>query len=571
MEEKEFKFNIPIDVVKGRKDGEWRIGGIASDENSPDLQGERVLVDGLDTSYLLQRGSFNWDHGKDPGDIIGEIDIANKHDNKKLYVEGFLYPDVKKAREVHDLLQSLKSSESKRKLGLSVEGKIRERDESGKVIKKAWIKNVAVTYHPVNQGTWVDFLKSIDGADIQFENSMPIKAEITSEIPEPPIEKSEEKVEMGSSGEVPVEVKSDEVPKEIKQDKKVYEHIGITPEQKESNPAAGQSGPTPSEEQLDGEKIKEVQKSEGVAPGGEGSPSGVGLHAGTDVASTSGGVSGSALRGQDLEKDEKTTTFKIDQKTNGGIVSKSQVVEFLREKFGKSAEKVADIIFARNEKRNQMIELIKSSDKVASAVADYILKAIQIKGYVRTRRGKMERVSPYSKEIQHELHRVATMNDNALINRIDKITKPEKLVHFYAALKEKGKDILAEIAIKRGKHLGLTRGDFEKVKGIVEGYDEVGRVESNKGQKFVDFRKDITFTRKPQTLSDVRSAVFDKKDFELIRELPSFNITSTDVPSQNPVKPHFNLYVLKHKELGDFLVNTEGYDYPRYMVSIEKQ
>lgn len=99
--ERDWSAWIPLSVVKSSK-GDMRIGGIASDEESPDLQGEKVFVDGLDTSYLLQRGAFNWDHQKGPEDILGEIDNVQK-DNKKLYVEGFLYPKVKKAVDVYDL------------------------------------------------------------------------------------------------------------------------------------------------------------------------------------------------------------------------------------------------------------------------------------------------------------------------------------------------------------------------------------------------------------------------------------------------------------------------------------
>src|SRR5208337_1949991 len=50
---------------------------------------------------------------------------------------------------------------SKRKLGLSIEGKVKERDgANGKVIKKAWLKNIAITYNPINQNTYVDLIKS---------------------------------------------------------------------------------------------------------------------------------------------------------------------------------------------------------------------------------------------------------------------------------------------------------------------------------------------------------------------------------------------------------------------------
>ena len=153
--ERDFSFWMPVDLVRGGESP--RIGGIASDETAKDLQGEKVLIDGLDISYLTQRGTFNWDHGKEPGDIIGEIDTAKKEvgDKKQLYVEGFLYPKVKKAQEVVGLLDSLKTTNSDRKLGLSLEGRIRERDGvDGKIVKKAWIRNVAVTYHPINQDTW---------------------------------------------------------------------------------------------------------------------------------------------------------------------------------------------------------------------------------------------------------------------------------------------------------------------------------------------------------------------------------------------------------------------------------
>ena len=144
--EKDFSFWMPLDVVKG-KEGEMRVGGIATDEAAKDIQGETVFVDGLDISYLNERGAFNWDHGKSPGDILGEIDLAEKRE-KKLYVEGILYPHNKQAQDVYSLMRSLKETGSKRKLGLSLEGKVKERDfETGKQIKKAWIKNVAITYN----------------------------------------------------------------------------------------------------------------------------------------------------------------------------------------------------------------------------------------------------------------------------------------------------------------------------------------------------------------------------------------------------------------------------------------
>ena len=164
--ERNFSFWMPMQLVKGEGNlvgEELRVGGVATDEKAEDLQGEIVFIKGLDTSYLENRGTFNWDHGKEPGDILGEIDKVNKDESSgKLYVEGFLYPHISKAQDVVRILKSLKATNSKRQLGMSIEGKVKERDAmDGKQIKKAWIKSVAITYHPINQGTFLDFVKSL--------------------------------------------------------------------------------------------------------------------------------------------------------------------------------------------------------------------------------------------------------------------------------------------------------------------------------------------------------------------------------------------------------------------------
>jgi len=155
-EDKDFQFFMPVDIEKG-KEGEMRISGVASDE-SEDLQGEKVFIDGLDISYLLERGAFNWNHSREPGDILGEIDQASKQGGK-LQVSGFLYPNVSHAVDTYNLMRSMKDSGSKRKLGLSIEGKIRER--AGKEVRKAWLKNVALTYNPINKNTFIDIVKSL--------------------------------------------------------------------------------------------------------------------------------------------------------------------------------------------------------------------------------------------------------------------------------------------------------------------------------------------------------------------------------------------------------------------------
>ena len=419
--EKDFSFWMPLDVVKG-KEGEMRVGGVATDETAQDIQGEIVFVDGLDVSYLTQRGAFNWDHGKGPGDILGEIQNSEKQ-GKKLYVEGILYPHNKQSQDVFNLMRSLKETGSKRKLGLSLEGKVKERDfETGKSIKKAWIKNVAITYNPINQGTWLDMIKSLGNftftpCDKDCSKCNLCEAEIDKGVPSEGGVKLKlvEQPTANSKKEELVVAKSEE-----KLESSIVTRENISPDLDKSKVAL------PSEV---------VEKSNGETGGG--SPTGVGLEAGHDIPATSGGVSGSALRKEGLESKAKVTTYKLKRKKkdpNGGF-TKSEVAELLENERGYSS-------------------------RMAELMADLIFKAINIKGYVRTRKGRLERVKPFTRELTHELFRIKTMSDDALTTRARKITHPDKLLHFYHAAKNAGKSELAGYIKSQGHRIGLSDKDF---------------------------------------------------------------------------------------------------------------
>lgn len=428
--EKDFSFWMPLDIVKG-KEGEMKVGGVASDETAQDIQGETVFVDGLDISYLTQRGAFNWDHGKAPGDILGEIQNSEKQ-GKKLYVEGILYPHNKQSQDVYNLMRSLKETGSSRKLGLSLEGKVKERDfETGKQIKKAWIKNVAITYNPINQGTWLDMIKSLGNfsftrCDKDCSKCTLCEEEIGKGMP----------TEEGVKEVKPVEQPTAEIRKEQAVAKSEEKLDGST------NKVTQEVVKTP-----DLDKLKEVTpSSEAVVKSngetGGGSPSNVGLEAGHDIPATSGGVSGSALRKESLESKAKVTTYKLKRKKKdpNGKFTKSEVVELLEHERG-------------------------YSPRMAELMSDLIFKAISVKGYLRTRRGHLERVKPFTKELAHETHRLKTMSEPALFTRVAKISKPEKMLHFFAAAKDKGMNDLAAVIKHEGKkRLGLKDLDFEDVR-----------------------------------------------------------------------------------------------------------
>ena len=57
---------------------------------------------------------------------------------------------------------ALQKSGSNRRLGFSVEGKTLQRD--GKIVKRSWIKDIAITAEPVNHHTYLDVIKSISAA-----------------------------------------------------------------------------------------------------------------------------------------------------------------------------------------------------------------------------------------------------------------------------------------------------------------------------------------------------------------------------------------------------------------------
>lgn len=124
----------------------WLIRGYAS-TSDVDRDNEVVNPLGLDIEYFLARGWINYNHSNDPADLIG-IPLKGTIDNRKFYLEGELLKAQPKAQQVWDLVVALHKTGYPRKLGLSIEGKVVEKD--GNVIKKAIVYNVSVCPHPIN-------------------------------------------------------------------------------------------------------------------------------------------------------------------------------------------------------------------------------------------------------------------------------------------------------------------------------------------------------------------------------------------------------------------------------------
>lgn len=167
--EKSFRFHVPMELQKGKEEGEWRIKGIASTPDE-DLQGETVNQSGLDISMLKAgRGLFNVDHQKGPENTIGQIEKADFVDldgKKALQVEGYLFKHQPRAQAFYNIMRSVKKSNGPR-VHLSIEGKILQRDLTDtKHVKKARIEKVALTLDPVNPYTYADLCKSMANDEV---------------------------------------------------------------------------------------------------------------------------------------------------------------------------------------------------------------------------------------------------------------------------------------------------------------------------------------------------------------------------------------------------------------------
>lgn len=159
-----FKFQMGVtcfekaDAEPGK---ERRIGGIVSTDHI-DKQGEILLQEGLDFAGFMTDGWFNDNHAKSTGDgLIGYPDFAMikslPDGHKGWYVEGWLLKGHPPADSIWSAAQALQKTD--RNLGWSVEGNVIERDdENHKLVRKAVVKEVAITRCPVNTKTSLDVL-----------------------------------------------------------------------------------------------------------------------------------------------------------------------------------------------------------------------------------------------------------------------------------------------------------------------------------------------------------------------------------------------------------------------------
>lgn len=165
-----FKFYVPVSLQKSKEGKgsdavEMLLEGLAGDGSS-DSEGENLTYKGFDLSRMYY---INWEHSKEPEDVIGVILQKQLQKGGKLYIKGKLFNGHKKARDAYQLQKFLE--EENEGLGFSVEGKVISRDPiNPKVVTKAEIYGVALCKVPVNPMTYARISKAFStGEDLVDE------------------------------------------------------------------------------------------------------------------------------------------------------------------------------------------------------------------------------------------------------------------------------------------------------------------------------------------------------------------------------------------------------------------
>lgn len=155
---------LPVDVIKGDNENEpakTKIGGIISTD-TVDQQGDMLLQEGMDFSYFIDKGWFNYEHKQGTEYILGaptKVEPIMIDGKQATRVEGYLLNDRPRAREIIDTAKAIKRANLPRTIGFSVEGQVLARDKKNpKLITRSRILNVAITSAPVNPDAKLEVL-----------------------------------------------------------------------------------------------------------------------------------------------------------------------------------------------------------------------------------------------------------------------------------------------------------------------------------------------------------------------------------------------------------------------------
>ena len=152
------------------ENGDYIVQGVMTTD-SVDEEDDSITPEGMDCSYFLEKGWVKYEHGNAPNQFIGEpleVKIGQfthptRHEVVKgIFVKAKLFAQRKLAQEAIQAMQDLQKSATKRTMGWSIEGNVKERNrKTGKIVKSI-LRNVVLTMNPVNTVTWAELAKSFE-------------------------------------------------------------------------------------------------------------------------------------------------------------------------------------------------------------------------------------------------------------------------------------------------------------------------------------------------------------------------------------------------------------------------
>lgn len=163
IEDTELMKSVEVD-----ENGDYIVQGVMTSD-AMDEEDDSITPDGMDCSYFLTKGWIKYEHGNNPNQFIGEpLEVkVGQFEHPKLrksvngiFVKGRLFANRELAKQAVKTITDLQKSNTKRCMGWSIEGNVKERDRKSGKIMKSVLRNVVLTMNPVNTTTWAELSKS---------------------------------------------------------------------------------------------------------------------------------------------------------------------------------------------------------------------------------------------------------------------------------------------------------------------------------------------------------------------------------------------------------------------------
>lgn len=173
MNEDTYRIFVPIEddellkAVTMDDNGDYIVQGVMTSD-AKDEQDDIISPEGMDCSYFLEKGWIKYEHGSNPDQFIGEpiavqvgrfIHPTTKKAVNGIFVKGRLFAQRKLTQKAVEAITEIQKSNTSRRMGWSIEGNTKERNEAGKIVKSV-LRNVVLTMNPINTTTWAELAKS---------------------------------------------------------------------------------------------------------------------------------------------------------------------------------------------------------------------------------------------------------------------------------------------------------------------------------------------------------------------------------------------------------------------------